>query len=86
MLVETPTEASEEPGVVVPRWPCWVGGVLSGLMVVLQVEGVVPKRQRLLMAICSESNLFNEDGCWGDLTGGGGAPGRGLMPGLSRLT
>lgn len=48
-------------------------GVLSGLMVVLQVEGVVPKRQRLLMAICSEGNLFNEDGCWGDLTGGGGA-------------
>lgn len=28
------------------------------------------KRGVLLMTICSESNLFNEDGCWEDLTRG----------------
>lgn len=55
-------------------------GGWSGLMVVLQVEGVVPKRGRLLMAICSRGNLFNEDGCWGDLTRG--ASGRALLAGL----
>lgn len=40
---------------------------------------MLPKMERLFMAICSESNPVNEDGCWG----GGGGVTRGLMSGLS---
>ncbi len=77
-------EIYEDPRVIITGWPCRAPLLLLwwdflGFLrdngcplgsVRVHSRNRVWRRRVFLMTICSESNLFNEDGCWEDLTRG----------------